>query len=172
MWKHATAVVVALALGATGCLDRTPSCDDLTNPAKTWPGCGVPFERIDATRQNAARGVTLLRGRGDYMQFFGTAPPASVNFNEDWVLHFSTGVKPTGGFDAVIESVKRVGPQGDRTLIVYTADVSPGQGCMVTQALTNPQVTVVIKRQPGTPFIREVQESLVRDCPGTTPLPK
>lgn len=169
MWKHLPTIVFALSLGATGCLERAPRCDDLSDPAKTWPGCEVPFERIDATRPNAARGVTILKTRADFAQFFGMEPPASVNFNEDWVLHFSTGVKPTGGFEAMIDGLKRVGPPSERTLIVYTTDVSPGQGCAVTQALTNPQVTVVITKQPGSPYLREVKESVVRDCPTMTP---
>jgi hypothetical protein len=133
------------AVCAVAALPATPGCmaqpaDETDVVATQESELRLPFTAIDVRRPNARAGITLLRSAREYRAFFGVQPPADLNFAREAVLHFSTGVKPTGGYAAEILSVD-LGWFANR-VVVHARDTAPGQGCLVTQALTNPQVAV------------------------------
>lgn len=109
----------------------------------------LPFKVIDARKSAAPAGLRVIESLHEYKSFFGTSPPAGVDFAKHHVVHYSLGVKPTGGFSVDVTKITRRGTSGHRSLEVDVRAVSPGPKCMVTQALTNPQVTVRIAKQSG-----------------------
>jgi hypothetical protein len=123
----------------------------------------VAFEVIDARRDGADWGLTVIKSKQAYVDFFGSQPPSSVKFNKHWVLHYSLGVQGTGGYGTEVTSVERAGSGNDRKLVVTTRDTFPGPGCAVTQALTNPQVAVRINKHNGTP-VEQVSDVETTDC--------
>jgi hypothetical protein len=124
----------------------------------------LAFEELDVRKSAAQAGLTVITKTADYVAFFGEAPPAGVDFKKHWVLHYSMGVQSTGGYDANILEIEREGSGAGSSLVITTQDVSPGPMCLVTQALTNPQVTVKIKKQKKTIEIQQITESTVTDC--------
>lgn len=124
----------------------------------------LPIEIVNVTKSNAPAGLTILTKKADYVAFFGSQPPAGLNFNASWVVHYSMGVQNSGGFSAGITSIERVGQGGNKRLEVHTQDTSPGPNCFVTMALTNPQVTVKIPKQNKSLAIEQLPSSVVTDC--------
>jgi len=119
---------------------------------------------LDVKKSAAPEGLTIITKKADYVAFFGTQPPSNVNFQSHWVLHYSMGVENTGGYDANMLSVERIGSGANARLAIGIEEVSPGPGCMVTQALTNPQVTVRIPKQNKSIGIDQSVTSTVTDC--------
>lgn len=144
-----------------------PASEDPTseesNVVSSDEALGVAFETIDVRKSDAEAGLTVIKSRQAYISFFGTTPPASVKFNKHWVLHYSLGVQPTGGFGTEIASVERTGSGSSKKLVVTTNDTFPGASCMVTQSLTNPQVTVRINKHNGMP-VEQVANVVTTDC--------
>lgn len=124
----------------------------------------LSFVELPVTKSAADPALTVITKKADYIAFFGTQPPASVNFNKHWVLHYSTGVQSTGGYDANILSVERIGSGDGARLVVGTESVAPGPGCMVTMALTNPQMTVRIPKQKKTVSVEQAWNETMTDC--------
>ena len=124
----------------------------------------ISFTALSAKKSNAAEGLTVIESKAEYVAFFGTKPPASVDFNKHWVLHESLGVKSTGGFATSVKSVKRVGKAATTTIVVETKDVAPGPLCLVTMALTNPQATVRVSRQSGVKLSEIARNTTETDC--------
>lgn len=119
---------------------------------------------LPVTKSNAEVGLTVITKKADYIAFFGAAPPPDVSFNKHWVLHYSTGVQPTGGYDANILGVERIGSGTSARLVVATESVSPGPGCLVTMALTNPQTTVRIPKQKKSISVEQAWNESMTDC--------
>jgi hypothetical protein len=125
----------------------------------------LPFEKLDVKKSASPAGLTVLKSKAQYKAFFGANPPASVNFNQSWVVHYSMGVENSGGFAADITKVERVGSGSNKKLVLTTNDTSPGPTCFVTLSLTNPQITVKINKQtPSNIGVEQVQNSTVTDC--------
>jgi len=82
-----------------------------------------------------------------------------VDFATDRVLVVALGQRGTGGFDIGVDSVV----QFPASTVVYVRTVAPGQGCITTQALTQP-VQLVRLPEPLAPFAFQ-ERSVVRDCP-------
>jgi hypothetical protein len=106
----------------------------------------------------------VIKSSAAFSDFFGEDPPASVDFKKQWVVHYSVGIKNTGGYKTEITKIEKTGASGKRTLLVHTRDSSPGPDCIVTQALTNPQVAVVINKQPDVKSSKAAPESVVVSC--------
>jgi hypothetical protein len=119
---------------------------------------------LPVTKSAAPEGLTVITKKADYVAFFGTQPPSNVNFQAHWVLHYSMGIENTGGYDANITAVERIGSGAGARLAIYLEEVSPGPGCFVTQALTNPQVTVRIPKQKKTIAIDQSLTETSTDC--------
>jgi hypothetical protein len=149
MLRPIRALLVALAAtfiaAPIGCGETDPvdsASEDLTQK--------ISFEEIDAHKSEAAAGLTVIKSAGAYHDFFGEPPPESVDFQKHWVVHVSTGVKNTGGYAVEVAAIEKKGGK-TKTLVVRAIDHQPGAGCVVTQALTNPQIAVRINKQPSTP---------------------
>jgi len=124
--------------------DGTGQSDDAITAA-----VDLPFTIIDAKKSAAPAGLRVIESLAEYKSFFGAKPPAGVDFSKHDVVFYSLGVKNTGGYSVDITQITRRGSYGYRTLDVAVHAVSPGPKCMVTQALTNPQVAVRIAKQAG-----------------------
>lgn len=124
----------------------------------------VPFVELSVKKSPASNGLTVLTKTSDYVAFFGEAPPSSVDFKKHWVLHYSSGVQSSGGYDANIASIERMGSGPNAHLVVGLEDVSPGPMCMVTMALTNPQTTVRIPKQNKSITVDQKTTETITDC--------
>lgn len=104
----------------------------------------VPFERIGPWYYSGFVEPTRLVIR-DYaawrafwtqleaMQSPKTRPP-TVNFGRDVVIAVAMGTRGSGGYEIRIEQILESGGR----LAVDVNEISPGSGCVVTQALTQP----------------------------------
>ncbi|HWH16709.1 MAG TPA: protease complex subunit PrcB family protein [Candidatus Paceibacterota bacterium] len=107
-----------------------------------------PLEDISfavlAEGQNAAR-VTERKNYAVYdeaeyarlwqMAYGDDAPPMpEVDFAREYVIGVFAGVKPSGGYDITVTQV--ADSSTERTVAITL--VSPGEGCMTTQAFTSP----------------------------------
>ena len=124
----------------------------------------VPFEVLPFTKSAAPAGVTIIKNKAQFKSFFGVSAPADISFVQSWVVHYSLGIQSTGGYQAEIAAIERFGSGASKKLTVHTRATSPGPACFVTMALSNPQVTVKIKRQAAQIPVEEVNELVVTDC--------
>lgn len=164
----------ALALGSAvlfsstmvvACAPEAPDADVEEESSRSEADAlSLPFQTLDVKKSAASPGLTVLKTKAQYKAFFGANPPSSVNFNQSWVLHYSSGVQNTGGYKAEIIGVDRTGAGANKKLTVTTRDTSPGEGCFVTQALTNPQMTVKINKQVSTLPVELSMTSATTDC--------
>ena len=99
----------------------------------------------DVGAQAATESRTLIRSARGYQSFFGHAAPAVVDFSREWVMFYTAGTKPTGGYQASFLAALRAGP----SLIAITQLMSPAAGCGTTQALTTPYTLIKFPAQPG-----------------------
>jgi PrcB C-terminal len=85
------------------------------------------------------------------------APPA-VDFNQFMAILAAIGTRSTGGHAIRIEGVSRSGGR----LFVVVQEISPGAGCITTQALTSPVDAVQVPQSDEPVIFVERQES--RNC--------
>ena len=142
------ALLVSLALVSTtavGCSSEEPgeASEDMTQ--------SIAFEELDIQKPNSPAGLTVIKDTQSFVDFFGQPPPSDVRFSSHWVVHVSAGMKNSGGYDIDIMRIGKTGTGSNRTLVVYGLETSPGLDCAVTQAITNPQITVRINKQASTP---------------------
>lgn len=71
--------------------------------------------------------------------------PPPVDFGREVVVVAAMGTRPTGGYAIRIDSVRY---ERD-TLWVDVTSVSPGPGCVTTQALTAPVAALAVERRPN-----------------------
>jgi len=112
-------------------------------PNRTYPM--VAFEEFSDDIGDAGREETrvLLTSAREYAALFGHEAPKSVDFGREWVVFYSAGIKPTGGYDASVLDIRLT--ENGRSLLVTTSLVSPGPGCIVTLALTKPYALVKLE---------------------------
>jgi hypothetical protein len=156
--------VILVALSTLGCTAEVASEEDAVGAVDQ--GLRVDFEPFSDPLGIGTAGEeetrVLIRSADQYEQLFGHAPPDGVDFDGgDLVLFYSAGVQLTGGYEASIDAVDVRG----RVLRVQTRLVSPGEGCVTTDALTTPYVlaTFQVDRRIRRVRFRHVDE--VRDCP-------
>lgn len=144
--------------GSSGDVERIPP--DAT-PVEVRPVADFPNSGIHVARREEVRSAgrwervweELVAGRAP------TPAPPHVDFRERMVLVATMGERPSGGYEIAIERVLRT--SGDRLLAVVR-ETSPGEGCVVTQALTAPAVAVSVPRVRGDVSFLEREET--RDC--------
>lgn len=153
----ALASLLAVAPGERGGRARAPQESALEGPQLPVTTVlsdqyGGPEEPRRAVITSAAEWTAFWGG--------GAAPGlAGVDFARDMVIAVALGTRPTGGHSVTVESARREG----RRLLVTVREVSPGAGCVVSQALTSPVVAVRIPRSSEPVEFVVVQER--RDCP-------
>ena len=112
----------------------------------------VPYDagtlQIRRIGQWSTSGITtparlVIRDDSSYARFWASLSAGerpSVDFTKDVVIAVADGQQTTGGHSIAVERVTRSG-QG---LAVEVLETSPGPGCAVTQALTQPVDVVVV----------------------------
>ncbi len=86
-----------------------------------------------------------------------TTPPA-VDFGQSMVILAAMGIHNTGGHAISIEGVHRSGGR----LFVTVRQVSPGPGCMTTQALTSPVDAVQVPK--GDEAVTFIERQETQNC--------
>lgn len=86
------------------------------------------------------------------------APLPAIDFSRYVVLALFQGEKPSGGYSLHVSKARSVGG----SLIVSVDDISPGQGCSVTESVTTPFTFVVTQKFTGS-FATEVARKVI-DC--------
>lgn len=151
-------LVAVLSCTASAAADLPPS----PQPAEI----DVPFVELEARASGRPIGESrlVITSPQAYRTKLGTAPPASIDFEREWVVLYAAGTKPTGGYEA---HIARIGRSIDgRTMTVETRLVAPGPRCFVTEALTNPYVIARFRKPAeATTRITFVHSSEVHDCP-------
>lgn len=125
----------------------------------------IPFvvfnDDIGIMGQSETRKV--IKTNWDYRTYFGHNLPAEVNFATDWVVFYSAGSKPTGGYSVSIIKIEM--SYSGSTLKVTTSLSKPGPGCMVTQAITKPYVLAKFRHpQPMPQYVQFYKDDKVRNC--------
>lgn len=139
------------------------------------PGFGSNYSPAFRTLDSGGDGPTdvlvqrknyIFRDKDDYLAFWellhGNDPSAKsapfVNFARDHVIAVVSGVKATGGYDIYIQDI--IEEVEER--VIETVIVSPGDGCPVSQALSNPYHMVVVKKTDKP--LRAVETIEVEEC--------
>lgn len=81
-----------------------------------------------------------------------------VDFGEHMVILAASGTRPSGGHGIAVDSVYR----HDGSLFATVREVSPGESCVVTTALTHPATAVLVPRVEGS--VEFVEEEIVAEC--------
>ena len=125
----------------------------------------IPFvvfnDDVGVTGQTETR--KIIKTGSDYRSYFGHNAPSEVNFASDWVIFYSAGSKPTGGYSASVTII--IQSQTGLTLKVTTSLDKPGPGCMVTQALTKPHILAKFRApHPRPQYVQFYKDDKVRNC--------
>lgn len=163
MFRRLFALGSALFLSLSACAPGS-ELESIEEADLTESELTLSMETVNVTKSNADPGLTIITKKAEYVAFFGTQPPASLNFNKSWLLHYSMGVQNTGGYAASFVSVDREGTGANANLVIRTHDQSPGPNCFVTQALTNPQAAVKIPKQKKAIQITHANDAGQTDC--------
>ena len=161
-------VVTLLLAGCAAEVAPEPDVEETEQALRPSPSIAfeelIDPEGIGTAGESETR-IVITRAR-QYARLFGHAPPAGVDFaSGDAVVFYSAGVQRTGGYVASILDISRNG----RRLRITTQLESPGEGCIVTQALSKPHVLVKFRMPPRIRNIRFRANDVVRDCPETDP---
>lgn len=93
-----------------------------------------------------------------YAQRSPTPPLPEIDFAGEMLIVAAMGGKSTGGHGIVIDGAN----ERDNRLEIKVRSISPGKGCMTTQALTAPVDIVRIKKTERTVVFRETET--LHDC--------
>lgn len=161
-------LVLAAAAGlaaACGAGDRAPGGEGGDPAAGVEP---VETERvwltlhsgIETPRREVVRDAERWRSIwATAHETWNSVPPVpEVDFGADAVVVAAMGRRPTGGYDIMVEDVRRT----EEGLTVEVLEVSPGRGCVVAQTITTPAVAV---RMPAAGLEVSVEtRKEARDC--------
>ena len=150
---------LGLSLAMLGCSAEVG--DDVAVTGEELRLAFTPFEDPEGVGPGSERAVTeVIYSARQYRRLFGHAAPADVDFRREIVVFYSAGVQPTGGYEATVESVDL----RRNTLAVTTRLSSPGEHCVVTQALTHPYALVKVDRPRRSVRVRFQSDDVVTDC--------
>jgi hypothetical protein len=155
------------AIALIGCAAELGPSEDVSESEAALRGSPqtIAFEQLTDPEGvgTAAEEETrvLIETAEEYEALFGHAPPADVDFaGGEVVVFYSAGTQPTGGYEASILSITQRG----KRLRITTQLVSPGEDCIVTQALTQPYALATFVMPAGIKRVRFAHEDVVRDC--------
>jgi len=131
---------------SAGTADTTASAPAGAGYAPYGGTASVQIRRIGQYSQS---GITaserrVIRDETSYAQFWsslgagGQRPP--VDFTRDVVVAVAGGQRNTGGYSIAVDRVDRSGSG----VAVEVVETTPGRGCLMTQALTQPVDVVVV----------------------------
>ncbi len=150
-------VSLILSMSAVGCASDAAEDADLTSEVTEGlddskaDQADLPFTPVDGLTLRASIGTTesgrVIRSAASFKAAFGVAAPADIDFADEWIAVYSAGTRPTGGYAA---RVTRVRLSDTGLTVKVSAELStPGEGCVVTQALTKPVAIARFPAQPG-----------------------
>ncbi len=93
-----------------------------------------------------------------YAQRSPTPPLPEIDFAKEMLVVVAMGEKSTGGYGIIIDGAS----ERDDRLAIKVRGISPGKGCMTTQALTAPVDIVRLKKTERPVVFRESET--VHDC--------
>lgn len=118
---------------------------------------GTNASSIASRRNMTARTQAELRELWTAAKGTDSTPP-TINFSREYVIAVFAGQKSSGGHGVEVASV--VDTSTARTVSVRI--VKPGDGCIVTQALTNPYQIIVVPLSSA-PIVYE-DAQVIRTC--------
>lgn len=164
-WLLSLCLVTACADEATDDFVSTDIGDAAGDDAKA-DGPEISFTPVTDFSLRSSVGATeegrVIRSATSFKSAFGVAPPASLDFDHDWLAVYSAGVRTTGGYHATIEHL-RLSDSG-LTVKVTSHLTTPGADCIVTQALTKPVAVVKFAAQPSAARSRFTKLSEAKSC--------
>lgn len=115
--------------------------DDLSIEALDEGAMGAMTEE----RREVITDAETFEERWNALHGHRSEPPAppSVDFDAHVVVLAALGQRPTGGYSVALERALHDEEEGVVELIVR--EVRPGEGCMVTQALTFPYLLATVE---------------------------
>jgi hypothetical protein len=137
-------------------LDDASRADRADITVRSLSGVSVPSA---LSRSETRR---LYKTAAAFRADFG-ATPRGVDFSRDWVVFYSAGARPTGGFVARVQRVRTT--DSGATLKVTTSLESPAADCLVTQAPTRPHALVAFRPPSPRPrYTRFYRADTTREC--------
>ncbi len=140
-------------------------------------GCGDPGEPLEMSAVPGAEGYAFNSGLttqarlviGDAATWASVwsqitavdlTPPAApaIDFDGQLILVAAMGMRPSGGFQITINDVRLVG----EFVRISVTEKSPGDGCLVTGAVTDPIDVVAVPRFDGPPTF--IEHTSTVDC--------
>lgn len=124
----------------------------------------LPFQEIsdEVGRRGAVDVRMLFTSREQYEAYFNHRAPA-IDFDREWVVFYSAGIKPSTGYEAQVEAVQTT--EGGVSLLITTRLISPGPDCLVERHMTKPFMLVkfpALEKPPQT--VRFGREDYEMDC--------
>src|SRR5687768_16334443 len=125
---------------------EAPTSDAGPGPApQVEPGTVLEIRRIGRWVGSGIRGARrlVIRDAATWTQFWselGAGVRPEVDFSTDLVIAVASGERSSGGHDIEVRQVARTGGQ----LRIAVVETSPGEGCVITAALTQPVDVVVV----------------------------
>lgn len=126
-------LILALPLLVAGCLGPPIPEDEL-------PLTVIAQGQMSMQREMRLEWVTEPDAFESLWQKTQTGPRPSIDFEHEGVIAVFMGQQPTGGHSIRVDRVMH----GDDELMVEVVLQSPGEGCITTQALTQPYQMVSV----------------------------
>jgi hypothetical protein len=168
--RHALVSLVLVAAPLAAC--AAPSTEgegderiaEATGTVSEALNLSLPFQSFTDSAPSITFPLSvIITSAAQYQAIVGHPPPIPVDWGNEWVIFYSAGQRPTGGYVASIEGVglSFFGP----TLLVRTNIQAPGPSCIVPQVVTHPQAFAKIRVPTPRPrFVRFFHDSSVREC--------
>ncbi len=170
--RYAALALLALALGCASAADIAAPGEASQVPSGAAPLAFLPFPdtTLQLLRTNtgvATRARYVVRDQGTWTNLWARvvsnldprpAPPV-IDFSRDMVVAAAMGTKSTGGYSIAIDSAFAAGD----SIYVVVREVSPGPGCSITFALTEPFAARLLPRSSDPVLF--VEESQIQNCP-------
>ena len=104
----------------------------------------LAFTVVTGAKSSASRGFTLVTSKSEYYRLFGATPPASIDFQKHWLVHYSAGAQFVAGHAVSITKVARDG----KKIRISVLESQPSANCATVDPFY-PQATVRIAKQIG-----------------------
>lgn len=88
------------------------------------------------------KGNLVIHSEAELTSNIDTAGLLGIDFSKEMAIAVFSGTKPTGGYSVEITKVVET----DTEIVVTAVETSPGESCVVTQALTSPYSIVKIQK--------------------------
>jgi hypothetical protein len=122
----------------------------------------TPF--ADSVKPYSGRWRDVIRSASEYEYYVGHAPPAWIDFGQEWVAFATTGTTPTDGYEMYIDRARFFTWYG-YNLNIYFREVAPGAGCSVNPVPSQADALATFPIPPYRPRrTRFENEYVTADC--------